>query len=234
MGKADALSCQEDHAVGVTDDNKGVTVISPEQIHTSHIPNLKLLIFDALVTRTETEVCCLCKEKEICKERDGFLYDSSGRMYVPNNDSLRMKVISAHHDSPVSGHLGYQKTQELVERQYYWPGLASDITTYVSHCDRCAHFKGSNTKPASAAVPLQPSMMPWVDVSVDFITDLPLSNGYDSILTVVNHFSKEMEFIPCNKTAMALDTMKLYLFHIWKDHRLPHTIVSDRSPQFTS
>ena len=41
-------------------------------------------------------------------------------------------------------------------------------------------------KPASSAVPLQPSMMPWVDVSVDFITDLPLSNGFDSILTVVD------------------------------------------------
>ena len=68
MGKADALSCQEDHAIGVTKDNKGVMVIPPEQIHTSHIPNLKLLIFDALVTRTETEVYRLCKEKGICEE----------------------------------------------------------------------------------------------------------------------------------------------------------------------
>ena len=43
--------------------------------------------------------------------------------------------------------------------------------------------------------------MPWVDVSADFITDLPLSNGFDSILTVVDQFSKETEFILCNKTA---------------------------------
>ena len=76
--------------------------------------------------------------------------------------------------------------------------------------------------------------MPWVDISVDFITDLPLSNGFNSILTVVDQFSKETEFIPCNKTAMALDTAKLYLFHVWKDHGLPHTIVSDRGPQFAS
>ena len=76
--------------------------------------------------------------------------------------------------------------------------------------------------------------MPWVDVSTDFITDLPLSNGFDSILTVIDCFSKETEFIPCNKTAMALDTAKLYLFHVWKDHGLPHTIVSDWGPQFAS
>ena len=89
-------------------------------------------------------------------------------------------------------------------------------------------------KPAGAAVPLQPSTMPWVDVSADFITDLPLSHSFDAILTVVNCFSKETEFIPCNKTATALDTAKLYLFHVWKDHGLPHTIVSDRGPQFAS
>ena len=68
MGKADTLSCQEDHAVSVADDNKGIMVISPEQICTSHIPNLKSLIFDALATQAETEVYHLCKEKGICKE----------------------------------------------------------------------------------------------------------------------------------------------------------------------
>ena len=87
-------------------------------------------------------------------------------------------------------------------------------------------------KPAGSAIPLQPSTMPWVDVSVDFITDLPLSNGFDSILTVVDCFSKETEFIPCNKTATALDTAKLYLFHVWKDHGLPRTIISDHGLQY--
>ena len=235
MGKADALSRREDHAVGVADDNKGVTMISPNQVCSLPIiDNIKKKIFDALVTRTETEVYRLCKEKGICEEHDGFLYDSSGQMYVPDDDSLRMHIISSHHDSPVAGHPGYQKTQELIEQQYYWPGLASDICSYVAQCDRCARFKGSNTKPVGSAIPLQPSMMPWVDVSADFITDLPLSNGFDSILTVVDRFSKETEFIPCNKTVTALDTAKLYLFHVWKDHGLPRTIVSDRGPQCAS
>ena len=74
--------------------------------------------------------------------------------------------------------------------------------------------------------------MPWVDVNTDFITNLPLSNSFNSILTVINCFSKETEFIPYNKTTIALDTTKLYLFHIWKDHGLPQTIISDCGPQF--
>ena len=116
MGKVDVLSHHEDHAAGVADDNKGVTVISPSQVHSLPIVNdIRKRIFDALVTRTETEVYHLCKEKGICKEHDGFLYDSSSWMYVPDDDSLCMHIISSHHDSPIAGHPGYQKTQELIE-----------------------------------------------------------------------------------------------------------------------
>ena len=50
-----------------------------------------------------------------------------------------------------------------------------------------------------------------MEVTADFIMDLPLSNGFDSILVVVDCFSKEVEFIPCNKTTTALDTARLYL-----------------------
>ena len=88
--------------------------------------------------------------------------------------------------------------------------------------------------PPGKLQPLDIPNMPWVDVSADFITDLPLSNGYDSILVVVDCFSKKVEFIPCNKTVTALETAKLYLFHVWKNHGLPCTIVSDCGPQFAS
>ena len=116
MGKADALSRHKDHAVGVADDNKGVTVIFPSQIRSLPIiDDIRKKIFDALVTWTETEVYRLCKEKGICEEHDGFLYDPSGRMYIPDDDSLRMHIIATHHDSPIAGHPGYQKTQELIE-----------------------------------------------------------------------------------------------------------------------
>ena len=47
-------------------------------------------------------------------------------------------------------------------------------------------------------------------------------------------FEVTVEFIPCNKTVTALEMAKLYLFHVWKNHSLPHTIVSDHGPQFAS
>ena len=110
--------------------------------------------------------------------------------------------------------------------------MATYVKNYVSQCDWYACFKGGNAAPPGKLQSLDIPNMPWMDISVDFITDLPLSNGYDSILVVVDRFSKEVKFIPCNKTVTALKTAKLYLFHVWKYHRLPHTIVSDCGPQF--
>ena len=69
--------------------------------------------------------------------------------------------------------------------------------------------------------------MPWVDITADFTTDLPISNGYDSILVIIDQFSKEVEFIPTTKMVTTLETAKLYLFNMWKNHKLPYSIVSD-------
>ena len=116
MGKADALSRCKDHAVSVADNNKRVTGIPPSQICSLPlIDDVQKRIFDALVTWTKTEVYRLCKEKGICEEHDSFLYDSSSQMYVPDDNSLQMHIIATHHDSPIAGHQGYQKTQELIE-----------------------------------------------------------------------------------------------------------------------
>ncbi|KAI5117173.1 hypothetical protein M0805_005598 [Coniferiporia weirii] len=70
---------------------------------------------------------------------------------------------------------------------------------------------------------------------MDFITDLPLSNNYDSIMVVIDHdSSKGIVLIPCTKTLDAIGTAKLYHDNVYKHFGLPRRIISDRGPQFTS
>jgi transposase InsO family protein len=95
-------------------------------------------------------------------------------------------------------------------------------------------MKASDLAPPGKLRPLELPNIPWTEVTADFTTHLPLSNGFDSILVVVDRFSKEVESIPCNKTTTALDTARLYLHNVWKNHGLPSSIVSDRGPQFAS
>ena len=67
---------------------------------------------------------------------------------------------------------------------------------------------------------------------MDFIVDLPVSQGYDSLLVTIDRFSKATILAPCNKTITADETAQLYLDQVWKRTGLPECIISDRGPQF--
>ena len=70
---------------------------------------------------------------------------------------------------------------------------------------------------------------------MDLITDLPRSEGYDAILTIVNQgCSKAAKFIPCNKMIDAEGVAREYLCHLVPWFSLPKRIISDRDPRFTS
>ena len=68
-----------------------------------------------------------------------------GLPYVP--EIIRSKVISRHHDDPLAGHFGIDKTRELVNRKYYWPSLRRDVESYVRGCDVCLASKAVRHKP---------------------------------------------------------------------------------------
>ena len=219
--------------IGIEEDNKGVLFIPPEQIHAvlMWITDMGDCIQDQI--REYTKAHDLAEIYKNYNEEDGVL-SRDEKIFVPDDDNLWMEIVCLHHDMPLAGHPGQEKMLELLERSYFWPGMSIYVKNYVSQCDQCACFKGSNVVPPGKLQPLDIPNMPWVDVSADFIIDLPLSNSYDSILVVVDRFSKEVEFIPCNKTVTTLEMAKLYLFHVWKNHGLPCTIVSDCGPQFAS
>jgi len=73
---------------------------------------------------------------------------------------------------------------------------------------------------------------PWSYISADFITKLPLAQGYDTILVVCNQFSKMVHFKATTERMSAKGLAKLFQDHIWKLHGLPESIVSDRGVQF--
>ena len=107
-------------------------------------------------------------------------------MYIPEDRDLWMEIVRLHHDTPIPGHPGTEKTLELMQRSYTWPGMPTLVKDYVSRCDRCARFKGTNQAPPGKLKPLDTPPGPWKEISADFIMDLPESEGFDSILVIVD------------------------------------------------
>jgi hypothetical protein len=68
---------------------------------------------------------------------------------------------------------------------------------------------------------------------MDFIVELPLSNGFNAIYICVDRFTKMAHFGPTTIQVTPEETAHLYLHHVFKRHGLPTDIVSDRGPQLT-
>ena len=74
----------------------------------------------------------------------------------------------------------------------------------------------------------------WMHILADFITKFPLAQGYDSILVVVDRFTKMVHFVPTTKKTMAEGLARLFKDNMWWLHRLPKSIISNRGPQFAA
>lgn len=68
---------------------------------------------------------------------------------------------------------------------------------------------------------------------MDFITCLPKSDGYGSIIVMVDRFSKYATFIAASIDCTAEEATRLFLKNVVKYWGIPQTIVSDREPRIT-
>ena len=166
--------------------------------------------------------------------KDGILF-RKGKVWIPNDPSLPMKIMEAEHDSQVAGHMGMHKTMELVDRNFNWPEMAKDIEDYVRSCEDCQKNKALHHKRHGTLHPLELSYAPWDTISMNFITQLSKSEGCSTVWLIVNRFTKMVHFIHIKDRQKSADRCaKLFLQNSWKLHGLPSSIISDRDPVFTS
>jgi hypothetical protein len=169
------------------------------------------------------------------KQFNGLWYLSDNRLWVPNNPMVKNAVIYECHDRPHVGHVGTLKTQNLVERQFWWPTIQKDVRKYVQCCHSCQANKGSNQKPGGLLQPLPIPDEPWESVSMDFIVQLPKTKqGHDAIYVVVDRLTKMVHLIPTYTSVKASEVADLFRNNVWKLHGDPKHFVTDRDSKFTS
>jgi len=157
-----------------------------------------------------------------------------GKVYIPKDEKLRAEVIRLHHDTPVGGHGGQWKITELVTRNFWWPGVSREVKQYVEGCNACQRNKNRMQAPAGKLMPNSIPKKPWSHISADFIMKLLLTQGYDSVLVIVDRLTKMAYFIPTIEKTTAGGLARLFRDNVWKLYGLPESIISDRGPQFTA
>ncbi|QRW22889.1 Retrotransposable element Tf2 protein [Rhizoctonia solani] len=166
------------------------------------------------------------------KMEAGLLF-YQGQIVVPDVGTLRTDLLHIFHDSALAGHPGRQQTLELVSRNYYWPGICANTYWHVDSCETCQRIR----KPKYASIPPEPLELPnrpWQHVSYNMIVDLPKDGTCDSILVIVDSFTKYGIFVKCSKKLKAPELAELFLEHVWKRHGMPEKTISDRGRVFNN
>ena len=162
--------------------------------------------------------------------KDDLLYRGN-LLWIPKG--LVQHILKSEHDTKVAGHMGQDKTIELIRRNFWWPKMNEQIIDFVRSCPECQKNKASRHQPYGLSSPLELPYAPWQSIAMDFITELPPLEGCDQLWVVIDRFTKMAHFIPLREKTAA-DLAIIFAREIWKLHGLPTDIVSDRDSWFTS
>ena len=119
-------------------------------------------------------------------------------------------------------------------RNYWWPGVIKDIGKYVKECDVYQRMKNQIEIPAEKLIVNEIPEKMWTYLTVDFITKLSLVVEKNAILVVCDRLSKMIHFVAITEETSAEGLARLFRNNVWKLHRLPESVISDRDLQFAA
>jgi hypothetical protein len=96
--------------------------------------------------------------------------------------------------SPIEGHSGFLKTYHRVKKDFFLDGLKTDVQRFVVECLVCQQNKVETIKTPGLLKPLSIPSQRWEEVSMDFITGLPKSEGKSVIMVIVDRLTKYAHF----------------------------------------
>ncbi|GJW83607.1 ty3-gypsy retrotransposon protein [Tanacetum coccineum] len=166
------------------------------------------------------------------RENGLLLYNN--RYYLGQESKLKTLLLEEFHATPSAGHGGIKKTLVGLSALFFWKGMRKSVEEFIKKCLVCQQTKYSTDAPGGYLQPLPTPTAVWEDVTMDFITGLPASQGLTVILVVVDRLTKYAYFGALPTGFNAHRVAEAFLEIVVKHHGIPKTIISDRDPIFVS
>ena len=107
---------------------------------------------------------------------------------------------------------------ELIHCNYHWPGMRCMVGDYIRSCTSCVCTKVTRHKPYGLLKQLPIPGQPWETILMDFIEQLPASEGFTAILVIVDRLTKQLLFIPTHDMVDTPQLARLFLTHVFSKH----------------
>ncbi|MBW0566859.1 hypothetical protein O181_106574 [Austropuccinia psidii MF-1] len=170
----DALSCWDnmypDRGVDFISKNPQSfhQVLKQNEIKEARFFSIKVEVFSDPVDQIQKAVWKDKDYKEILKQlaRGELVLDYTlepqakfllfkDRVVIPSNHELQLNILQKHHDSPLGGHPGQEKTLKLIKREFPCACMNQIIKDYVSSYQQCSRNKNIQHKKFGLLNPLQ-------------------------------------------------------------------------------
>lgn len=188
-----------------------------------------------LFKELEQDVFLSCLKKDVEGGGNGEILHFSvaggrlmykNRVVIPKHSIFVTKLLQEYHDSLVGGHSGELKTYLRIGEKM-WPNMFKNAAS-------ARETKGSNQSPAGLLQPIPLPAQLWDQITMDFIEGLPRSQGFDTVLVVVDHLTKYAHFIKLKHPFTALTVATVFIVEVVRLHGFPISIISDRDRIFMS
>ena len=203
-------------------------------------PEISKLIFRALPENEISQVpmCYYIKNGILMRKWRPFDVPADDEWAVYHQivvpKSYRHEILSIAHKSPMSGHLGINKTYHKIINHFYWPGLKSDVSKYCKTCHTCQMVgKPNQTIPKAQLQPIPAFDEPFSRILIDCIGPLPRTkSGNEYLLTIMCTSTRFPEAIPLRNIKTKSIVKALIKFFTFVG--LPKSVQSDQGSNFMS
>lgn len=147
--------------------------------------------------REEREVQLMLRVMDQLVLTDEILYrkrisktETSYQLVLPMR--YRTQTLESLHDAV--GHMGVDRTLDLVRARFYWPHMAMDVNQKIRTCERCIRRKARAEK-CAPLVNIRTSR-PLELVCMDYLSLEPDGKGTKNVLVITDHFTKYAVAVP--------------------------------------
>ena len=155
-------------------------------------------------------------------------------VYIPNKPELHLRILKSCYNHSAAGHPSCAATYELVCRNYWWLKMYQTVAQFIWNCNTCTCIKPACHAPYGLLKTLEVPVWQWSSVSLDLITGLPMSNGFNALLIVVDRLSKVPYYIKTTADVNSKQVAQLFFDNIFRLHSIADSVVSDWGTQFIS
>ncbi len=163
------------------------------------------------------QVCMINQMNELCNEYRQAMNENKLKFHITKlknceiidsilfrkdllwvSENMHTKLLQEVHDQSSISHLDNKRIINLVQRFYYWSDHWATIQWYIWNCHACQRSKVFRNSINELHQSLSISQKRWKDITMNFITELSLSEDYNVICTIICHLIKERHYVFCH------------------------------------